>query len=559
MTRLSLSLIAALLATTSATRAAPEAPTPQSPTYDVLITNALIYDGAGGAPYRGEVGLRGDRIAFVGAKAPAGAVTTRVDAGGKAVAPGFINMLSHSREALLADGRAMAGVLQGVTLEVNSESSLAPLTDGMRKLRESRQGDIKVPITWSTLGGYFDAIEKSRVSLNVASFIAAGSVRENVLGLDDVDPTPAQLDAMRALVRAAMNEGAMGVATMLIYIPERYAETPELVALASEAGRCGGTYAAHIRDEGRTLIEALDETAAIGRQAKLPVHVHHLKQSDPENWGKLDAAIATIEKARASGVAMTADMYTYPASGTGANSMLPAWVQEGGLEKTIARLKDPAVRQRAGAELDMPGDDPANVLFSGFKNDALKPLTGKRLSEVMAMRGTGAAETVMDLIVEDNSRVNTIFFSMSEANVRRQTALPWVAFGSDAAALTAEGAVLKSATHPRAYGNVARLLGKYVREEKTMKLEEAVRKLTSLPASILHLTDRGALRPGAFADVVIFDPATVADHATFARPHQYATGVSDLWVNGVQVVKAGAHTGATPGRAVKGPGLGRCG
>jgi N-acyl-D-amino-acid deacylase len=558
MTRLSLSLIAALLATTSATRAAPEAPPPQPPAYDLLITNGMIYDGAGGAPYRGEVAIKGDRIAFVGAKAPPGTVATRVDAGGKAVAPGFINMLSHSREALLHDGRAMSGVLQGVTLEVNSENSLAPLTDGMRRLREGRQGDLKLPLTWSTLGGYFDAVEKSGVSVNVASFIGAGAIREHVLGLGDVDPTPAQLERMRGLVRAAMADGALGVTTMLIYIPETYAETPELVALASEAGQCGGTYAAHIRDEGERLIEALEETAAIGRQAKLPVHVHHLKQWGPENWGKLDAAIATIEATRASGVAMTADMYTYPAAGTGANSMLPAWVQEGGLEKTIERLKDPAIRARAGAELDMPGDDPRNILFAGFKNDRLKPLTGKRLDEVMALRGTSAAETVMDLIVEDNSRVNTVFFAMSEANVRRQTALPWLGFGADAAAIAAEGHVLKSATHPRAYGNVARLLGKYVREEKTMTLEEAVRKLTTLPASILHLTDRGALKPGMYADVVVFDPATVADHSTFADPHRYSTGVSDLWVNGVQVVKAGAHTGAKPGRAVKGPGVGKC-
>ena len=553
MTRAGPSLIAGLLASTLVAGSSSAAPG----RYDILIANGLIYDGSGGAPYRGEVGISGDRIVFVGPKAPARAKVT-VDVGGKAVAPGFINMLSHSREALLHDGRAMSGVLQGVTLEVNSENSLAPLTDKMRKLREGRQGDIKVPITWSTLGGYFKAIEKSGTAVNVASFIGAGAVREHVIGLTDVDPNPAQLTEMRGLVRAAMKDGAMGVATMLIYVPERYAETPELIALATEAGQCGGTYAAHIRDEGDTLIEALEETAEIGRQARLPVHVHHLKQSDPENWNKLDAAIATFEKARASGVQMTADMYTYPASGTGANSMLPAWVQEGGLEATIERLKDPAVRKRAAAELDMPGSDPNNVLFSGFKNDKLKSLTGLRLSQVMARRGTSAGDTVIDLIIEDNSRVNTIFFAMSEDNVRRQTALPWVAFGADAAAIAAEGLVLKSATHPRAYGNVARLLGHYVRDQKVMPMQEAVRKLTTLPASILHLTDRGALKPGMFADVVVFNPARISDPATFAAPHQYSTGVSDVWVNGVQVLKAGVHTGKMPGRAVKGPGVGKC-
>lgn len=548
MTRIALTLAAGLLAS-CATPAITGADAP----FDVLIRNGLIYDGSGSAPFAGEVGIRGDRIVFVGAKAPAGAVTT-VDAGGKAVAPGFINMLSHSRETLLHDGRAMSGILQGVTLEVNSESSLAPLNERMRKLREGRQGDIKVPISWSTLGGYFDAIEKSGTSVNVASFIAAGSIREYVLGADDVDPTPQQLDEMRGLVRAAMNDGAMGVATMLIYIPEMYAETPELVALAAEAGKCGGIYAAHIRDEEDALIEALEETARIGAEAKVPVHVHHLKQSNPENWPKLDTAIALFERARAQGIRMTADMCTYPASGTGANSMLPAWVQEGGLEATIERLKNPAHRARAAAELKLPGGEAKNVLFSGFKTEKLKPLAGKRLDEVAKLRGTSPADTVIDLIVEDGSRVNTIFFRMSEDNVRRQTALPWMTFGADAGVVAAEGVVLKSSNHPRAYGNFARLLAKYVREEKTMPLQEAVRKLTSLPASILGLGDRGALKAGAFADVVVFDPATVQDHATFAKPHQYSTGVSDVWVNGVQVVKAGGHTGAKPGRAIKGGG-----
>ena len=546
MRYLGLTLVAGLLASCAT---APQA----TASYDVLIRGGTIYDGSGGAPFVGDVALKGDRIAYVGPRVSASAATV-VDAKGQAVAPGFINMLSHARETLLHDGRAMSTVLQGVTLEVNSENSLAPLTDKMRKIRESRQGDIKVPITWSTLGEYLDTVEKSGIAVNLASFIGAGAVREHVIGADDIDPTPAQLAEMRRLVREAMQQGAVGVATMLIYIPERYAETPELVALASEAAKCGGIYAAHVRDEGPQLVEAIEETAAIGRQAKVPVHVHHLKQSNRENWSKLDPVIARFERARADGVRMTADMYVYPASGTGANSMLPAWVQEGGLEATIERLRDPATAKRAAAELELPGGDPKNVLFSGFKSEGLKPLAGKRLDEVARMRGKSPAETVIDLIVEDGSRVNTIFFTMSEDNIRRQTALPWMMFGADAGAVAAEGVVLKSSSHPRMYGNFARVLGRYVRDERTMPLQDAVRKLTSLPATTLGLKDRGSLKPGAFADVVLFDPATIRDNATFEKPHQYATGVSNVWVNGVQVVKAGAHTGAKPGRALRGPG-----
>lgn len=543
----------ALLSTVLLTACAlPERPLANaSDPYDLLITDAMVYDGSGTAPYRGEIAIRGDRIAFVGPKAPAGAARL-VDAGGKAVAPGFINMLSHSRESVLYDGRAMNVVLQGVTLEVNSEYSAGPLTPAMRAARIARQGEIKVPLPWSTLGEYLDHVERNGVSVNLASFAGAGTLREYVLGMDDVDPTPAQLAEMRRMTRQAMEEGALGIATMLIYVPENYAETPELVALATEAGRCGGIYIAHIRDEGVKLVEAVDETIAIARQAGVPAQIHHLKQSGRANWGKLEDVIARVEGARAQGTRITADMYLYPASGTGATAMLPVWAQEGGLEATIARLKDPAVRARAKREMTHPGAE--DILFSGFKNEALRPLTGKRLVEVAKMRGTSPEDTVIDLIIEDGSRVNTIYFSMSEDNVRRQTALPWMTFGSDAGALAAEGLFLKTNTHPRGYGNFARLLAKYVREEKTMPLEEAVRKLTSLPAATLGITDRGSLRPGAFADVVVFDPAKVQDHATFEKPHQYSTGVSHVWVNGTQVVADGRHTGAKPGRAVRGRG-----
>lgn len=520
--------------------------------YDLLIRDAVIYDGSGGVPYRGEVGVRGDRIVCVGS-CPAGQARHIVDASGQAVAPGFIDMLSHSRESLLHDGRAMSAVLQGVTLEVNAEVSHAPMTPEMRRRREARQGEIRTSLEWSTLGGYLDRVERAGVAINLASYVGAGAVREYVLGLNDVDPDAGQLAAMRGLVRDAMRDGAVGLGSALIYVPDRYAETPELVALAEEAGRCGGLFAAHIRNEGDALVEALDEMATIGATARVPVHVHHLKQSGARNWPKLDAAIARIERARASGVRVTADMYLYAASGTGADTMLPAWVREGGLEAAIERLRDPATRARAKA--DMRPRDPEQVLFSGFRTAALRPFAGKRLAEVARLRGDADwRDTVIDLIVSDGSRVNTVFFIMSEGNVRRQVGLPWMTFGSDSSATAAEGLILADGAHPRRYGNFARLLGRYVRDERAAALADAVRRLTSLPADTLGLTDRGRLRPGGFADIVVFDPATMRDHATYGDPHRYATGVAHVWVNGVAVVRDGAHTGAKPGRALRGSG-----
>ena len=569
MKRLGLSLIAGLLASCSGTTTGPAA-TAAAPTaaYDLLITNGLIYDGAGGAPYRGEVGITGDRIAFVGAKAPAGAVTT-VDAGGKAVAPGFINMLSHSREALLHDGRAMSGVLQGVTLEVNSENSLAPLTENMRRLREGRQGDLKLPLTWSTLGGYFDAIENSGVSVNVASFIGAGAIREHVLGLTDVDPSPAQLDRMRGLVRAAMQDGALGVTTMLIYIPERYAETPELIALMQEAGKCGGMYISHMRNEGDHIQKAIDELITIARESKAPAEIYHLKLAGQNNWGKLDAVIAQVEKARSEGIRVTADMYTYTAGATGLDASMPLWVQDGGLEKWIERLKDPATRAKVHVEMRQPGQDwenlmlqagsPEKVILIAFKNPALKKYTGKTLAEVAKERGTSPEDTAIDLVIEDGSRVGTAYFLMDEANVRRQVGLPWMSFGSDEEAPATTGVFTQYNNHPRAFGNFARVLGKYVREDKAATLPDAIRRLSAFPAENLGIKDRGSLKKGHFADVVVFDPATIADHSTFQDTRRYSTGMRDVFVNGVQVLKGGEHTGAKPGRVVRGPGAGRCG
>lgn len=537
------------------------------PAYDAVIRGGTIYDGSGGAPFVGDVAIKGDRIVAVG-KVP-GRGVREVDATGLAVAPGFINMLSWSTESLIADPRSQSDIRQGVTLEVMGEGwSMGPLNPKMKTLAVERQDDIRFPISWTTLGEYLSFLEKRGIATNVASFVGATTVRIHELGEDDVDPTPAQLDRMRALVRQAMNEGAMGVGSSLIYAPANYAETPELIALATESARCGGMYISHIRNESEHILDAVDELITIARASGGPAEIYHLKQAGRANWDKLDAVIARVEAARKAGVRITADMYTYTAGATGLDASMPLWVQAGGREAWIARLKDPAIRARVLDEMREPGQGWENlrlqaggddrVLLLAFRNPALKPLTGKSLAEVARMRGKTPEETAIDLVIEDGSRVGTAYFLMDEANVRRQTALPWMAFGSDAESQAPEGVFLQSSTHPRAYGNVARLLGKYVRDEKTTSLADAVRRLTSFPAANLGIRDRGALKPGLFADLAIFDPATIADRATFDKPQAYATGMRHVFVNGVQVLKDGEHTGATPGRAVWGPGKGRC-
>lgn len=535
--------------------------------YDVLIRGGTIYDGSGGTPYRGDVAIRGDRVVAVG-PALAGVAAREIDARGLAVAPGFINMLSWATESLLVDGRGQSDIRQGVTLEVMGEGwSMGPLNPVMKKLNLQRQGDLTYPITWTTLGQYLDTLERRGVSHNVASFVGATTVRINELGEGDVDPTPAQLARMRALVRAAMNEGAMGVGSALIYAPGSFAETDELVALTTEAARCGGMYVSHMRSEGDRLVEAVDELIEISRRSGAPAEIYHLKQAGRANWSKLDQVIARVEAARAKGQRITADMYTYTAGATGLDAAMPLWVQQGGDEAWIERLKDPAIRARVAAEMKQPGKDwenlylgagPEGMILVGFKTEALKPLTGKTLAEVATMWGKSPEETAMDLVVRDGSRVGTAYELMSEANVRRQTALPWMSFGSDGASQAAEGVFLKSGSHPRTYGNFARLLGRYVRDEKATPLADAVRRLTSLPAANLGLRDRGAIKVGHFADLAIFDPATIADRATFSRPHQYAIGMRHVFVNGRQVLRDGEHTGATPGRVVRGRGYGRC-
>ena len=533
------------------------------PGYDVVIRGGTILDGGGGAPYTGDVAIRGDSIAAVG-RVP-GHGRTEIEARGMAVAPGFINMLSWSSEPLLQDGRSQSEIRQGVTLEVMGEGwSMGPLNDAMKRRVIQEQTDIKYDVTWTTLGEYLDQLVRRGISCNVASFVGATTVRIHELGYADRAPTAAELDTMRALVRQAMEEGALGVGSALIYAPAFYAHTDELIELCKAAAPYGGMYISHMRSEGGRLLESVDELIRIAREAGVPAEIYHLKAAGAANWGKLDSVIARVERARAEGLRITADMYTYTAGATGLDAAMPPWVQEGGLPEWRRRLQDPAIRKRVALEMRTPTDkwenlllaagSPDKVLLVAFKQDSLKPLTGKTLAEVARMRGESAEETAMDLVVQDDSRVGTVYFLMSEDNVRREVGLPWVAFCSDEGSQAPEGVFLESNPHPRAYGCFARLLGKYVRDEKAASLADAVRRLTAFPAENLGLTRRGRLKPGAFADVVVFDPATIQDHATFDKPHQYATGVRDVFVNGQQVLKNGEHTGARPGRVVRGRG-----
>jgi N-acyl-D-amino-acid deacylase len=545
----------------TATLLASAAPPPAD--YSILIRGGTIYDGSGGEPFVGDLGIKGDRIVYVGPHAP-GTAAKVVDASGEAVSPGFVNMLSWAVEDLIEDGRGMGDTYQGVTLEVFGEGdSMGPLTPEMKRLAIKRQGDIKFPIRWTTLGEYLNWLTKKGITPNVTSFIGATTVRVHELGEKDVDPTPAQLDRMRALVREAMMEGAVGVGSSLIYAPATYAETPELIAITKEAARCGGMYISHMRDEGPKLLEAIDELVTISRESGAPAEIYHYKQAGKSNWGKIDEAIAKVNQARASGLRITADMYTYAASSTGFDAAFPTWMQDGGLEAWVKRLKDPGLRAKAIAEMEGPKgtenaklvvDEPDKVLLVGFKTAKLKPLTGKTLGEVAKMRGKSSAETAADLIVEDGTRIQVVYFSMDPENVKREVALPWMSFGSDAGSQVPEGVFLKSSTHPRAYGNFVRVLGKYARDEKAMTLANAIHRLSWLPATNLGIRGRGALREGYYADVVVFDPAKVQDHATFEKPQQLASGVNDVFINGVQVLKDGKHTGAKPGRFVHGPG-----
>lgn len=534
-----------------------------TPSFDIIIQGGTIHDGSGRPPFVGDIAIRGDRIAFVGPRVP-GSARRVIDARGKAVAPGFINMLSWSGETLLVAGRAESELRQGVTLLVMGEGeSMGPLTPAMRaRLIAQQEEGMPYAVPWTSLGGYLDHAVARGVAPNIASFVGAASVRQIVLGEAAVDPDAKQLEAMRGIVRDAMREGAMGVASALIYAPGAYAKTPELVALAAEAGRCGGIYATHIRSEGDRFLEAVDEALAIGRAAKVPVELYHLKVGGHANWPKMAKALARIDAARKIGVRVTADVYPYIASGTGLDAAMPPWVREGGTNAWIGRLRDPALRRRIVAEMQAPGDwenvlrmagaDKATV--AGVRTAALQPLVGRTLADIAAEWGISPEEAAIELVIADHGRVDMVYETMAEGNLLQVMARPFVSVSSDAAAMSAEGAFLRNRPHPRAYGAFARVLGHYARDEGLMPLSEAVHRLTGLPASVLGLADRGSLRAGSYADIVIFDPTTIADRATFADPHRYAVGVSDVFVNGIAALRDGTPTGAASGRVVRGRG-----
>lgn len=533
--------------------------------YDAIIKGGTVYDGTGAPGVIADVAIKGDRIAAIGDLGAAKADKV-IDATGKAVTPGFINMLSWAPDTLIEDGRGESDLRQGVTLEVFGEGySMGPLTEAMKEEQLSHQGDIKYPIEWTSLGEYLDFMEKKGVSPNIASYVGATTVRIHEVGYEDRPPTAEELTRMQDLVRAAMAEGALGVGSSLIYAPAFYADTDELIALTKAAAESGGGYISHMRSEGDRYLEALDELITVAREAGTHAQAYHLKPAGAANWSKSVAGLEKLDAARAAGVDVSADIYTYTAGATGLDAAMPPWVQEGGHDAWVARLKQPEIRARVIAEMRAPaegweslyqltGNDPEKVLLIAFKNDALKPLTGKTLKAVAEMRGVSPEDAMIDLVIEDDSRVGTAYFLMSEENIRRNIAWPHMMFGSDEGAYSPEGVFIKSNAHPRAYGNFARLFAKYVRDENVIPVEEAVRRLTSLPAEHLRLRERGRLDEGNYADIVVFDPATIADHATFDNPHQLATGVSDVFVNGVLTIENEAHTGAKAGRVVRGPG-----
>jgi N-acyl-D-amino-acid deacylase len=530
-------------------------------THDLVIHNALIYDGLGGKPYTGELAIDADRIAYVG---PAHGLKGRseIDAHGKSVSPGFIDMMGHSEESLLIDGRAVSGLKQGVTLNIFDEMSKGPLNPEMARLMKEREGDLKYEVTWKTLGQYLDHLQQKGIAPNVASFVGEGEVRVNVLGEAAVAPNAQQLSAMRTLVHEAMEQGALGLTTALIYAPNNYAKTDELIALAQESAKCGGIYTAHMRSEGDHIEEAVQETIDIAKASGAPAEIHHLKLMGRENWNKLDKVVGMINGARASGVRITADMYTYTAGGTSLDSSMPPWAHDGGQEAMLTQLKKPEFRSKVIVAMreqhpkdwenlfHQSGAD--GMLILSAKHEALKPLIGKTIAEVAKSRGISAEDAIIDLVLEDDAGIQIAYTFISEDNIRRQIVLPWVSFASDAESSAPEGVFLLSSTHPRAYGNFARIFAKYVRDERLLTVEEAVRKLTSLPANVLSLTDRGRLQAGAFADVVIFDPKTVQDHSTYVKPMQYATGVSDVIINGKLALKDGQPTGTATGRVLHG-------
>lgn len=533
-------------------------------TYDMVIRHGTLYDGSGKVPYRGDVAIKDKKIVAIGNVSGKG--RQEIDAKGLAVAPGFVNMLSHAYTALLRDGRSLSDIKQGVTLEVFGENSMGPLSPQMKQDMIQQQDEDKYEVPWTTLAEFMQHLAQKGVATNFASFVSASEIREHELGQINRAPTPEELTRMKALVRQAMQQGAMGLTTMLIYVPATFAKTDELVELAKVASEYNGLFTAHIRSEGDRFEQAVDEMIRVSKDAHIPVEIYHLKAGGKTNWNKLDRVITKIDSARKAGLPITTNMYNYIAGATGLDAAMPPWVQEGGLQEWRRRLQDPAIREKVAKEMTDSATDwenlclaagPEGTLLLGFKQDSLKKYVGKTLTEVATIRGKAWYETAMDLVVQDDSRVGVAYFLMSEENVRKQIALPYMSFGSDAGSIAPEGNNLKRNPHPRTYGNFARLLGKYVRDEKIISLEEAVRRLTSLPCQNLKIKDRGYLRPGYFADVAIFDPTTIQDKATFDQPHQLAEGMVHVFVNGTQVLKNGAHTNATPGVAVYGPGKGK--
>ena len=531
--------------------------------YDVIIRNGLIYDGSGNIPISSDIGINGHFISLVGDLSNSTA-ENEINAEGMAVAPGFINMLSWATQPLIIDGRAMSDIKQGVTLEIMGEGrSMGPLNESMKIREKNRQSNIKYDIEWTTLGEYLDFIVKQGVSVNVASYVGATTIRVHELGYEDRAPASDELERMKQLVRDAMREGALGVGSSLIYTPANFAETDELIALVSAAAEYNGRYISHLRSEANKLEEAVLELIKISSVTGAPAEIYHLKAAGQKNWYKLENVFNLIETAKASGLRISANMYTYAAAATGLDATMPPWSQEGGHDEWVERLRSEKNRDLISKEMlnaDSEWENffmqagPEGILLTGFKNPDLKKYIGKTLSEVSKLRGTSPQITAMDLVIEDNSRVDAVFFLMSEANVLEQIKKPWISFGSDAGALANEGVFIEKSTHPRAYGNFARVLGKYSRDEKAITLTEAIRRMTSLPASNAGIYDRGQLKKDYYADIVVFDPEEIADRATFENPHQYAVGVEHVFVNGVQVLNHGKHTGAMPGMVVRGPG-----
>ena len=531
--------------------------------YDTIIRNGLVYDGNGGEPIKTDIAIQNDTIAFIGDLSKATA-KNEVDAKGLAIAPGFINMMGHSEESLFQDGRAQSDIRQGVTTEIFGELSFGPLNAKMKKELQEGQADIKYKVEWNTLGEYMQVLEKKGIAPNIATFVGSGAVRQYVIGEANVAPTPAQLDSMKLLVGQAMQEGALGLTNALIYPVDFFAKTDELIALAKEASKYGGTYSSHMRSEGNHLLEAVEELMTISKEANIPAEIFHLKAAGKNNWSKMDSVIKRVERARKEGMDITADMYTYLAGATGMTSAFPPTLQDGGFGKLRERLQDPKIRKEMAIAMNTNAQDWENlyngaggaehILLLGFKQDSLKKYTGKTLAEVAKIRNKSAEETAMDLIIQDSTRVGVAYFLMNEDNVKKQVALPWVSFGSDEGSYTTEGVFLKSNAHPRAYGNFTRVTGHYVRDEKVLTLQAAIQKLANVPAKHLKLQKRGELKTGYYADIIVFDPAKLKDNSTYEKPHQYSDGMVDVFVNGIGVFKNGEPTGAAAGRFVKGPG-----